>query len=212
MSNVLLGRLLASGIVAVVRKVDPDKAEALTGAFVRGGVTGIEVTVDSDDAYQTIRRLKGKYSEEAVIGAGTVVNKEQAEKALEAGADFIFAPILDRETVEYTKEQGKIMIPGVFTPTEIHQAYVWGADIVKVFPASTLGPGFIKDVNAPLGEIPKMPTGGVNLDNVGEFIKAGSVAAGIGGSLVKKDLIAAGDWDGLENLAREFVNKVQEAR
>ncbi|PYZ95914.1 2-dehydro-3-deoxyphosphogluconate aldolase [Alteribacter lacisalsi] len=212
MSNVLLGRLLASGIVAVVRKVDPDKADALTGAFVRGGVTGIEVTVDSDDAYETIRRLKGKYSDEAVIGAGTVVNKEQAEKALEAGADFIFAPILDRETVEYTKEQGKIMIPGVFTPTEIHQAYVWGADIVKVFPASTLGPGFIKDVNAPLGDIPKMPTGGVNLDNVGEFIKAGSVAAGIGGSLVKKDLIAAGDWDGLENLARQFVNKVQEAR
>lgn len=212
MSNQKLAQLLSSGIVAVVRKVEPANVNSLAQALVNGGVSGIEVTVDSKDAFKKIGELKEIYGGQAIIGAGTVVEVEQAKEAIEAGADFIFAPTLDRETIEYTKKQGKIMIPGVFTPTEIYQAYKWGAHVVKIFPASTLGPKFIQDVNAPLGYIPKMPTGGIDLTNIQDFIKAGSVAAGIGGSLVDKSLIEAKKWDDIEGLAKQFVAKVQEVR
>ncbi|WP_078593840.1 bifunctional 4-hydroxy-2-oxoglutarate aldolase/2-dehydro-3-deoxy-phosphogluconate aldolase [Evansella clarkii] len=212
MSKQKLGLLLSSGIVAVVRKVEPEKVNSLVNSFVEGGISGIEITVDSEDAFNKIRELKQEYGNSTVIGAGTVVNKEQARDAIEAGADFIFAPTLDRATIEYTKEQGKIMIPGVFTPTEIYQAHSWGADVVKVFPASVLGPKFIKDVNAPLGYIPKMPTGGVDLNNIKQFIQAGSVAAGIGGSLVNKQLIAENKWDQLQQLAEQYVDAVSEAK
>lgn len=212
MSNSTLKKLLSSGIVAVVRKVDPTKVDSLVQSFVNGGISGIEVTVDSEDSYNKIYQLKQNYGDKAVIGAGTVVTSKQAKEAIEAGADFIFAPTLNQEVIDYTKAQGKIMIPGVFSPTEIYQGYIWGADVVKVFPASVLGPKFIKDVNGPLGYIPKMPTGGIDLSNIEEFIKAGSVAAGIGGSLVNKNLIEQENWEELQLLAQAYVDKVATAR
>jgi 2-dehydro-3-deoxyphosphogluconate aldolase/(4S)-4-hydroxy-2-oxoglutarate aldolase len=212
MSKQKLEKLISSGIVAVVRKVEPDKVNSLVGSFVEGGISGIEITIDSEDAYNKISELKQAYSDKTLIGAGTVVNIDQARQAIESGADFVFSPILDKETIKYTKEQGKIMIPGVFTPTEIYQAYSWGADVVKVFPANVLGPKFFKDVNGPLGFIPKMPTGGVDLSNVGEFIKAGAVAAGIGGSLVNKKLITENKWDELQKLAKQYVEAVSDAK
>ncbi|GAA0486252.1 bifunctional 4-hydroxy-2-oxoglutarate aldolase/2-dehydro-3-deoxy-phosphogluconate aldolase [Salinibacillus aidingensis] len=207
-----LNRLLTSGIVAVIRKVDPEKVPPLVQAFVDGGVSGIEITMDSDNSSAMIRELKQVHGNKILIGAGTVLNKEQAKEAIEAGSDFIFAPILDRETIEYTKNQGILMIPGVFTPTEIHQAYQWGADMVKVFPATVVGPQFFKDVKGPISQVPMMPTGGVNLDNLGAFIHAGAVAAGIGGSLVNKTLIEQGDWKALQNLAERYVEKVAQVR
>ena len=207
-----LDQLLSSGIVAVVRKVDADSVVPVVDAFIKGGITGIEITVDSERAYEKIAELRRLYQEQAVIGAGTVVKTDQAKEAIEAGADFIFAPTLSEEVVKYTKEQGKIMIPGVFTPTEMYQAVSWGADVVKIFPASVLGPGFIKDVSAPLGGIRMMPTGGVNLENVGAFISAGAEAAGIGGSLVNKTLIKEENWDELTRIAKAYVEAVNDAR
>jgi 2-dehydro-3-deoxyphosphogluconate aldolase / (4S)-4-hydroxy-2-oxoglutarate aldolase len=207
-SNHLLDHMLSSGIVAVIRKVSPSKVKPLVEAFINGGVTGIEITMDSEDALRIISEMKETFGEKAVIGAGTVMNKEQAEQAISAGADFIFAPILSKETIEYTKEQGVIMIPGVFTPTEMHLANQWGADMVKIFPANVLGPKFLKDVSGPISDIPMMPTGGVNLDNVQSFMEAGAVAAGIGGSLVNKSLIEREDWVELEELAKKYVEKV----
>lgn len=207
-SNHLLDHMLSSGIVAVIRKVSPSKVKPLVEAFINGGVTGIEITMDSEDALRIISEMKETFGEKAVIGAGTVMNKEQAEQAISAGADFIFAPILSKETIEYTKEQGVIMIPGVFTPTEMHLANQWGADMVKIFPANVLGPKFLKDVSGPISDIPMMPTGGVNLDNVQSFMEAGAVAAGIGGSLVNKSLIEREDWVELEKLAKKYVEKV----
>jgi 2-dehydro-3-deoxyphosphogluconate aldolase/(4S)-4-hydroxy-2-oxoglutarate aldolase len=112
---------------------------------------------------------------------------------------------LKRETIELANRYGKIMIPGVFTPTEILNAYEWGADVVKVFPASTLGPQFFKDVRGPLGHIPMMPTGGLNLENVRDYLDAGTVAAGVGSSLLNKTLIANEAWSQLSDLARQFV-------
>ncbi|MRG84955.1 bifunctional 4-hydroxy-2-oxoglutarate aldolase/2-dehydro-3-deoxy-phosphogluconate aldolase [Salinibacillus xinjiangensis] len=207
-----LDRLLSSGIVAVIRKVDPKKVPPLIQAFVDGGVSGIEITMDSNHSTALINELKQVHGNKVMIGAGTVLNKEQAKEAIEAGSDFIFAPILDRETIEFTKKQGILMIPGVFTPTEIHQAYQWGADMVKVFPASVVGPRFFKDVKGPISQIPMMPTGGVNLDNIGAFIQAGAVTVGIGGSLVDKSLIEQEDWKALRNLAQQYVEKIAEVR
>lgn len=206
MHETTLNKMISSRVVAVVRKVDSNRINELVRSLVTGGVTGIEITMDSENALEKINELKLEFNDQAAIGAGTVVNKKQAEEAINAGADFIFAPTLDRETIEYTKQKGKVMIPGAFTPTEIYQGYVWGADIIKVFPASVLGSEFIKDVKGPLSDIPLMPTGGISLDNIKDFIEAGCVAAGVGGSLVKKDLINEGDWEQLENLARSFVD------
>ncbi|MFD2922213.1 bifunctional 4-hydroxy-2-oxoglutarate aldolase/2-dehydro-3-deoxy-phosphogluconate aldolase [Halobacillus naozhouensis] len=204
-----LDQMLSSKIVAVIRKVEPEKVKPLVQALVKGGVTGIEVTMDSDDSLRLIEELKAEHGDQAVIGAGTVMNKNEAKNAIAAGADFIFAPILDQETIQFTKEQGVIMIPGVFTPTEIHQADLWGADMVKVFPASVVGPQFIKDARGPLGHISMMPTGGVNLGNIESFMKAGAVAVGVGGSLVNKSLIGQENWRELEKLAKEYVESVQ---
>ena len=188
--------LLSSCIVAVVRKIAPDKMKPLIQALIDGGITGIEITMDSENATTMIRELKNIHKEKALIGAGTVLNIEQAKEAIDAGADFIVAPILDRETIEFTKSQGIIMVPGAFTPTEIYQAHKWGADMVKVFPASALGPNFIKDVRGPLSEISLMSTGGVSLQNIESLFEAGASAVGVGGSLLDKALIQNEDWEG----------------
>ncbi|WP_202081680.1 bifunctional 4-hydroxy-2-oxoglutarate aldolase/2-dehydro-3-deoxy-phosphogluconate aldolase [Caldalkalibacillus salinus] len=202
-----LERLLESGVVAVVRKVDRDKVLSVIASLVKGGVTAIEVTMDSEDALSVISEAKEKYGDQAVIGAGTVLDGESAQLAIQAGAEFIFAPTLSEQTIKVANRYGKIVIPGVFTPTEILQAYEWGADLVKVFPASVLGPQFIKDLQGPLGHIPMMPTGGLTLDNVEGYMNAGAVAAGIGGSLLNKTYIKNAEWDKLTDLARQFVSK-----
>ena len=200
--------LLSSRIVAVVRKIAPDKMKPLIQALIDGGITGIEITMDSENATTMIRELKNIHKEKALIGAGTVLNIEQAKEAIDAGADFIVAPILDRETIEFTKSQGIIMVPGAFTPTEIYQAHKWGADMVKVFPASALGPNFIKDVRGPLSEISLMSTGGVSLQNIESLFEAGASAVGVGGSLLDKALIQNEDWEGIRDLSESYVNKI----
>ncbi|MGB8000968.1 MAG: bifunctional 4-hydroxy-2-oxoglutarate aldolase/2-dehydro-3-deoxy-phosphogluconate aldolase [Anaerobacillus sp.] len=200
--------LLSSRIVAVVRKIAPDKVKPLIQALIDGGITGIEITMDSENATTMIRELKNIHKEKALIGAGTVLNIEQAKEAIDAGADFIVAPILDRETIEFTKSQGIIMVPGAFTPTEIYQAHKWGADMVKVFPASALGPNFIKDVRGPLSEISLMSTGGVSLQNIESLFEAGASAVGVGGSLLDKALIQNEDWEGIRDLSESYVNKI----
>ncbi|MGB3262050.1 bifunctional 4-hydroxy-2-oxoglutarate aldolase/2-dehydro-3-deoxy-phosphogluconate aldolase [Paenisporosarcina sp.] len=212
MKQELLSRLLESGIIAVVRKVEEEKVIQVITSLVEGGITGIEVTMDSPNALLAISEAKKLFGDQAVIGAGTVLDGHSAHLAIQAGADFIFAPTLSQETIAVSKRYGKIVIPGVFTPTEILQAYEWGADIVKVFPASVLGSQFIKDVRGPLGQIPMMPTGGISLENIEEYIKAGAVAAGVGGSLLNKEYIQNNEWDKLTDLARQYTNKVVNAR
>ncbi|WP_075618828.1 bifunctional 4-hydroxy-2-oxoglutarate aldolase/2-dehydro-3-deoxy-phosphogluconate aldolase [Paenisporosarcina indica] len=212
MKQDMLNRLLESGVVAVVRKIEADKVMDVIAALVEGGITGIEVTIDSPNAFHVISEAKKLFGEKAVIGAGTVLDGESAVRAIQAGAEFIFAPTMSRDTIAVANRYGKIVIPGVFTPTEILQAYEWGADIVKVFPASVLGSQFIKDVRGPLGHIPMMPTGDIGLENIQEYIKAGAVAAGVGGSLLNKEYIQNGEWDKLSGLARQYKEKVTEAR
>lgn len=210
--NTKIDLLLSSGIIAVVRKIEANKVMDVISALVDGGVTGIEVTLDSENVFEVIGEAQKKFGERVVVGAGTVLDGTSARMAIQAGADFIFAPTLSRETIEVTKRYGKIVIPGVFTPTEILQATEWGADVVKIFPASVLGSQFIKDVRGPLGHIKMMPTGGITLENVGEYIRAGAVAAGVGSSLLDKKMISTSDWVGLSEHANNYVNEVKKAK
>lgn len=212
MKEVQLEQLLKSGIVAVIRKIDRQNMMDVISALVEGGVTGIEVTVDSEDAFGAISEAKKRFGSSVMIGAGTVLDGETARMAIHAGSDFLFSPTLSEDTIRVSKRYGKIVIPGVFTPTEILKAYEWGADIVKVFPASILGPEFIRDVRGPLPYIPMMPTGGINLNNISDYISSGAVAAGVGGSLLKQKLMINHDMRGLAELADQFVKVVQNTR
>lgn len=205
-------RLTSSGIIAVVRKIEPSKTLKVIESLVKGGVTGLEITIDSDDALSLIKKAKEEFGTEAVVGAGTVLDGIAARDAIAAGAEFIFAPTLSKETIQVSNRYGKIVIPGVMTPTEMLQAYEWGADAVKIFPASVVGSKFIKDVKGPLGHIPIVPTGGINLDNVGEFIRAGAIAVGVGGSLMNIQYIEDSNWEALTELAEQFTDTVKESR
>ena len=205
-SQLILNKMLASKIIAVIRKVDPSKIHELVSSLVEGGISTIEITMDSKESSRIILELRQSFEKKATIGAGTVLNKKQAEEAITAGSEFIFSPILDKETITYVKSKNIIMIPGVFTPTEMQKAFEWGTEIVKVFPANVLGPSFFKDVRGPLGHIAKIPTGGIHLGNVQDFLKAGAVAVGVGSSLVNQTLIEQQNWTRIQQLAEQFVH------
>ncbi|MBW7452560.1 bifunctional 4-hydroxy-2-oxoglutarate aldolase/2-dehydro-3-deoxy-phosphogluconate aldolase [Paenibacillus sepulcri] len=207
-----LQQLKDSGIVAVIRRPPYNKVIRITDALVAGGVEALEVTVDTDRAYEIIACLKERYEGKVLVGAGTVLDEQTAKTAIEAGADFIFSPILDEATIRLTNQYGRISIPGVMTPTEIVKGYQYGADMLKIFPGSSLGINYIKELSAPLGHIPMMPTGGVTLDNAGQFIRAGAVAVGIGSSLTNKSAIEEERYDELTDLARQFRLEIQKAR
>ncbi|HET6871825.1 MAG TPA: bifunctional 4-hydroxy-2-oxoglutarate aldolase/2-dehydro-3-deoxy-phosphogluconate aldolase [Sporolactobacillaceae bacterium] len=207
-----LRRLIDSGLVAVVRRPKAEYVHQIIEALVDGGVGALELTVDTPGVYELIREFKEKYAERVLVGAGTVLDAVTAKTAIEAGADFIFSPILDRETIQVTNEYGRISIPGVMTPTEIVNGYKAGADLLKIFPGNSLGVNYIKELQGPLGHIPVMPTGGVTLDNVEAFIKNGAVAVGVGGSLVNKKVVEEGRFDVLKETAQEFVTRIKRAR
>ncbi|WP_423800480.1 bifunctional 4-hydroxy-2-oxoglutarate aldolase/2-dehydro-3-deoxy-phosphogluconate aldolase [Neobacillus sp. SAB-20_R2A] len=208
----LLQKLVESGIIAVIRRVPEEIVGQVIESLVEGGVTALEVTVDSPHAYRTIEKYSQIFKGQALIGAGTVIDRESAQRAISAGADFVFSPSLSEEVIRTALRYGKIAIPGVMTPTEMIQAVEWGADAVKVFPAGNLGPKYIKDVGAPFPHIPVIPTGGVSLENIESYIKAGAVACGIGGSLVNSKLIEERNFSELKEKATAYVEAVRAAR
>ncbi|MGI6166268.1 MAG: bifunctional 4-hydroxy-2-oxoglutarate aldolase/2-dehydro-3-deoxy-phosphogluconate aldolase, partial [Limnochordia bacterium] len=146
------------------------------------------------------------------IGVGTVLDAQTARNAIMAGADFIFTPTLDLEVIEVANTYDKLVIPGVMTPTEMLAAYKAGALIVKVFPADTLGPEYIKSVKGPLPQIPMVPTGGITLENASEFIKAGAAAVGVGGSLLDKKALESGNYQVITERAQQFIEVITQAR
>jgi 2-dehydro-3-deoxyphosphogluconate aldolase/(4S)-4-hydroxy-2-oxoglutarate aldolase len=178
-----LQKILQYKIVAILRGADPDYIVDIASALSEGGVKLLEITLNSPDALGSIERVANRLGDQLLVGAGTVLDSEAAASAISAGAKFIISPSLDRSTIETSKKLGAISIPGAFTATEILQAHRWGGDIIKVFPAS-VGPHYFRDLRGPLPHIPLMPTGGVNLENIRDFLKAGAVAFGIGSALV----------------------------
>ncbi|ELK46594.1 bifunctional 4-hydroxy-2-oxoglutarate aldolase/2-dehydro-3-deoxy-phosphogluconate aldolase [Halobacillus sp. ACCC02827] len=177
-------RMLEHKLVAILRGQQEEDIVNIAQSLHDGGVHMMEITVDTPRFDEHIRQVKEAFGERMIVGAGTVLDPETARTAILAGAQFIFSPTVDKETITMAKRYGVVSIPGAMTPTEILTAYEQGADMIKVFPAGAMGPGYIKDVHGPLPHIPLMPTGGVDLSNVREYFDKGAVAAGLGSSLV----------------------------
>lgn len=200
------------GIVAVIRMKEPGKLRAVVDAISEGGVRAMEVTMTVPGAVELIRQLAPTLPPGFLLGAGTVLDAETAVRVIEAGAQFIVSPVFRREVIAACHRHEVAAMPGCFTPTEILDAWDAGADVVKVFPATALGPGYIKDVRAPLPQLKLMPTGGVTLDNAGDWIRAGAVAVGVGTALLDSKAIAEGDYAVLRRNAERIVASVRAAR
>jgi len=202
----------ATGIVAVIRLKEPDKLRAVVDALMAGGVSALEVTMTVPGAVGLIEQLARELPGDFSLGAGTVLDAETARQVILAGAKFIVAPTLNLATIEMCHRYDVAALPGCFTPTEILAAWQAGADVIKVFPATALGPTFFKDMRGPLPQIKLMPTGGVTLANAGEWIKAGAVAIGVGTALLDTKAIAEGHFAKITEYARTIVQAVQAAR
>jgi len=201
----VLAGIMAAKVVAVIRMKDAARLAEVAAALQRGGVGVLEVTMTVPGAVEIIREMARTKAPGTLIGAGTVLDAGTATDVIAAGADFVVSPVTDRETVQACRDAGVLVAPGAFTPTEIVAAWRAGADIVKVFPATSLGPQFFRDLRGPLPHIRLMPTGGVTLENAAEFLAAGAAAVGIGTALVDAKAVEAGDWEALEARARRLM-------
>jgi 2-dehydro-3-deoxyphosphogluconate aldolase/(4S)-4-hydroxy-2-oxoglutarate aldolase len=200
------------GVVAVIRMKDPGKLRAVVDALAEGGVRALEVTMTVPGAIELIRGLAPTMPPGFILGAGTVVDAKTAHAVIDAGARFIVSPVFRRAVIEACHQHDVPAMPGCFSPTEILDAHDAGADVIKVFPATMLGPQFLKDVRAPLPQVKLMPTGGVTLDNAGDWIRAGAVAVGVGSALVDTKAIDAGQFDVIAANARRVLASVASAR
>jgi len=206
-----LRRIEEVGVVAVVRAENQEIAEKISKACIEGGIPAIEVTFTVPGADKVITALKSKFSkEELIVGAGTVLDSETARIAILAGAQYIVSPGFDLETVKLCNRYQIPYMAGCMTITEMIRAMEAGTDIIKLFPGDAFGPSMVKNVKAPLPQVPIMPTGGVSLDNVGEWIKNGCVAVGVGGKLTGG--AKTGNYAEITKVAKQFVQKVKDAR
>lgn len=195
-------------VVGIVRNVSMESLKHILPVYRTSGLTTIEITMNTPEASEMIRYAREHEQEGLNIGAGTVCTKEDLERALEAGAQFIVTPVLNKAVIKACVKKGVPVFPGAYTPTEIYKAWSLGAPVIKVFPATALGPSFIKDLKGPLEQIKLLPTGGVSLENMRSFLTAGAAGLGIGGQLLDKQLIDAQDWDGLLVHFRKFVQQL----
>ena len=208
----IVSRIEDLGVVAVIRLQDPARLRAVIDAIAAGGVRVLEVTMTVPKAIEMIAAIAPTLPKGFLIGAGTVLDGPTATRAAQAGAQFIVSPVFRKEVITAAHVRDVPAIPGCMTPTEILEAADAGADIVKLFPATTLGPGFIKDIRAPLPQVRLMPTGGVTIDNAGDWIRAGAVAVGVGSALLDSAAIAGGRYKVIEDNARRIVANVAAAR
>jgi 2-dehydro-3-deoxyphosphogluconate aldolase / (4S)-4-hydroxy-2-oxoglutarate aldolase len=202
----------ACGAVAVIRMKEPEKLRAVADALADGGVRALEVTMTVPRALAMIEELAPRLPAGFLLGAGTVLDAETARLAILAGASFVVSPVFRPEVITTCHRYDVAVMPGCYTPTEILAAWDAGADVVKVFPATSLGPGFFRDVRGPLPQVKLMPTGGVSLDNAGDWIRAGAVAVGVGTALLDTKAIASGDYGVITANARRLVASVASAR
>jgi 2-dehydro-3-deoxyphosphogluconate aldolase / (4S)-4-hydroxy-2-oxoglutarate aldolase len=207
-------RILQVGIVPVVRASSSAEARAAAEAVSEGGIPIVEITMTVPGAVEVIRELvKSFRPDELLVGAGTVLNPEQAQRCLDAGAQFLVSPGFNAKTVALAAAERRLMMAGALTPTEVIAAWEAGSDFVKVFPAGNVGgPKYIKALKGPLPDVPLIPTGGVNLQTAAEFLEAGAAALGIGGELVHPGHLKSGNTEAIVDAARTFVAIVKEAR
>jgi 2-dehydro-3-deoxyphosphogluconate aldolase / (4S)-4-hydroxy-2-oxoglutarate aldolase len=207
-----LQRVLRSGIVAILRADDSSRLVDAAEALLAGGVDVVEVTYTVPDAQRVLAEVARRLGDRILLGAGTILDSETARSAILAGAKFLVSPIVRRSVIRLARRYAAPVFPGAFTPTEVLTAWEAGADVVKVFPSDSVGPGYLKALRAPLPEVRLMPTGGVNLATAADFLRAGACALGIGSSLVEPRALAAGDMARIESLARQYAQIVAETR
>jgi len=208
----IIAALKNPGIIAVVRAEKQEQVLPLSEALLAGGVIAIEITMTTPNAIEAIREASAKLGDKALIGVGTVLDVETCRKAIEAGAQFVVTPIMRPAIAEAAHALDKPVMLGAYTPTEAQLAHEAGADFIKIFPAEGLGPNYIKSLRAPLPHLNIVPTGGVDLHNVGDFLKAGCAALGVGSSLVSKKILQEANWSELTRLAKAFVDAANAAR
>lgn len=195
-------------IVGIIRGLSLEEVIQILPIYRAAGLTTIEITMNTPDAEKIIRYAVENEQQGLNIGAGTVCTKDDLQKALEAGAQFIVTPILDKKVIKACVKKEVPIFPGAFTPSEIFKAWTLGASMVKIFPATQMGPSYIKELKAPLNQLKLLPTGGVSLDNILEFFSAGADGVGMGGQLLDKKLIQEKDWKGLQTHFSEFTKQL----
>ena len=191
--------------IAIVRLYNLDDAIELSGALLAGGITTLEFTLTNKKANDVITKVRQKFGDRLVVGAGTVLDPDDAAASIDAGAQFLVTPLLVPDVIEAGKKRDIPVVCGAFTPTEIWTAWKSGAELVKVFPAGQLGPSYFKDILAPLPDLLLVPTGGVNLETCGQFLAAGAYTVAVGSQLIGKEIVRTKDWNALTALARKYV-------
>jgi 2-dehydro-3-deoxyphosphogluconate aldolase / (4S)-4-hydroxy-2-oxoglutarate aldolase len=205
--------IIEIGICPVVRAASAEQAMAAAEAVRAGGIPIVEITMTVPGAIDVIAQLARSVGGDVLIGAGTVLDAETARRCIDAGAEFLVSPGFDLETVKLANSEGKLIMAGALTPTEVITAWKSGADFVKIFPCGNVGgPKYIKALKGPLPNVPMVPTGGVNLETAADFIRAGAAALGIGGELVSAAALKSGNTAEITNAARQYVAIVREAR
>ena len=214
MREKIIGEILDKKIIAIVRGVEPEKVVQVAKALYAGGVTLVEVTFDQknpaswQETADAIAAVKETLGDKMFVGAGTVTSVELAELAAKAGAAYIISPDTDPAVIARTKELGLVSLPGAYTPTEAKQAHNAGADFVKLFPCVGDAPAYLKAMRAPLSHIRFLAVGGVNAENAADFIRAGALGVGVGGSLVNKKWVDAGEYEKITAEAKRFVENI----
>lgn len=209
----ILSFITEIGIVPVVRTTSAEAAIQSIEAIYRGGVRAAEITMTVPGAIKALEKVADQFGDKIMLGAGTVLDPETARICMLAGAQFFVTPSLRLTTIEMAKRYSKVICCGALTPTEVVTAWEAGADVVKIFPANSVGgPKYIKALKGPLPHIEMIPTGGVNLETAGEFLKSGACAVAVGGELVDGKLISEGRYDTIEERARQFLAAVRKAR
>jgi 2-dehydro-3-deoxyphosphogluconate aldolase/(4S)-4-hydroxy-2-oxoglutarate aldolase len=207
-----LTRVLNSGIVAVIRATSSEQLVEVARALYEGGVDVLEVTFTVPRALEIIAAVRQALGDKVLLGAGTVLDPETARAAFLAGAEFLVAPTVNLDVIRLGNRYDKLVMPGAFTPTEILTAWEAGAQVIKVFPADIGGPAYLKTLHGPLPQVRLLPTGGVNLSTIADFLKAGACAVGLGGALVEPKAVQSGDMARIRSLATQFVEIVRQTR
>ncbi len=216
MHNDIIKAVYRQKLIAIVRGVNPEYILPVGKALYEGGIRLVEVTFDqkaADGFVQTteaISKLCSEFEDELLIGAGTVLSRQQVDLAKSAGAKYIITPSTDRDVIRYARHQGMAAMPGAMTPSEVVTAWRAGADFVKIFPAGVMGSSYIKALKGPLPQIPLLAVGGVTAENIPEFLRAGVVGFGIGSNLVSRELAESGQTEKITRLAQRFVHAVSD--
>lgn len=205
----ILNGIYKTGVISIIRGIDSKYLEQTLQALYEGGVRCVEITMNTGDALGMIEKTKALYGDKFLVGAGTVLDEITARQAILAGADFILAPTLDKNVIEMCNLYEKLAVPGVFTPTEALEAKKAGAQLIKVFPVTTLGPQYIKDILGPLDQLNLLPVGGVSEENASAYIKAGAFAVGIGSCLVSKKDVENQQFEEIRKKAKVIIDQIK---